>query len=224
LSDPRFHIDTLTTPTPSSSLNSGFVRRLLDIIFASLILSFVWPIILVVAIGIRLKSPGPLFFSQIREGQGGRRFRIWKIRTMHTDADLRMRQRLAEDTLAEREWRTTYCLRRDPRIAGELARLARKYSVDELPQLWNVLTGDMALIGPRPLEPDLAAVLLDSRTRQKRLSVKPGLTGLWQTVRREKSVTTGMVKYDIAYVDGRSLWLDLQILLRTPFAVLSGRG
>jgi len=201
------------------------LARLLDLTLAALLLALTWPLILFLALAIRWGNPGPLLFAQMREGLHGRPFRLWKIRTMHPDAAQRLAKYLAENSEARNEWETTYCLQRDPRVLGALAQYTRQYSLDELPQLWNVLIGQMALVGPRPLEPTLAAQLFDSATRVRRLCVRPGLTGLWQVSRRDKrEVTTTMGEHDLRYIARRTIWLDLRILFKTPSAVLTGGG
>lgn len=210
---------------PGRPLALPVIARLIDLTFAALVLAVVWPVMLVVVLSIRRASPGPAFYTQRREGLHGRPFRIWKIRTMHLDAAERLQARLSRETAARDEWEATFCLRDDPRVAGPAARIARAYSLDELPQFWNVLVGDMTLVGPRPLEPALAAKLFEPETRRRRLSVKPGLTGLWQVSRESKrEVTTTMGEYDLRYIASKTIRLDLSILLRTPAAVLTGAG
>lgn len=200
-------------------------KRALDMTVAAALLLAVLPLLAIVALLIRLQSPGPVLFCQPREGGGGRLFRIRKLRTMHTDAGERLQRTLACDPQAAAEWTATLCLARDPRIAGRAGALARKYSIDELPQLWNVLIGEMSLVGPRPLEPDVAATLLDMEVRNARLQVRPGLSGLWQVSREGKrDVTASMRDLDLLYLQRRSLTLDLIIMLRTPRAVVSGGG
>lgn len=200
-------------------------KRVLDMAVAAGLLLAVLPLLAMVALLIRLQSPGSVLFCQPREGEGGRLFRIRKLRTMHTDASERLRRTLISDPQAAAEWTATLCLAQDPRIAGHMGALARKYSIDELPQLWNVLVGEMSLVGPRPLEPNVATTLLDEKTRSARLQVRPGLSGLWQVSREGKrDVTASMRELDLLYLQRRSLTLDVIILLRTPRAAVSGGG
>ncbi len=175
------------------------------------------------ALAIRLSHPGPVLFAQEREGRGGARFRMWKLRTMVADAEHVLRRRLLAEPRLAAEWRRFGCLRDDPRVAGPAARLARRLSVDELPQLWNVARGEMALVGPRPLPPGLAASLPPA-ARARRNGALPGMTGLWQVRRRSEVDLRGMARYDAFYARRKSARLDLWILLLTPAAVLSRRG
>jgi lipopolysaccharide/colanic/teichoic acid biosynthesis glycosyltransferase len=181
------------------------------------------PLLAAFALAIRRHHPGPVLFGQLREGRDGAPFTMWKLRTMVVDAERHLAQRLRADPALAAEWRRFGCLRRDPRIAGGAARLARQLSVDELPQLWNVVRGEMALVGPRPLPPELAAAL-PPVARALRNAARPGMTGLWQVRRRSEADLRGMARYDLIYVRRRCLRLDLWILLLTPAAVLSRRG
>jgi lipopolysaccharide/colanic/teichoic acid biosynthesis glycosyltransferase len=181
------------------------------------------PLLAAFALAIRLSHPGPVLFAQEREGSGGARFRMWKLRTMVADAEDVLRRRLLAEPRLAAEWRRFGCLRDDPRVAGPVARLARRLSVDELPQLWNVARGEMALVGPRPLPPGLAASLPPA-ARARRNGALPGMTGLWQVRRRSEVDLRGMARYDAFYARRKSARLDLWILLLTPAAVLSRRG
>jgi lipopolysaccharide/colanic/teichoic acid biosynthesis glycosyltransferase len=177
----------------------------------------------VAVLGIQAFSPGPFFFRQPRIGLHGKAFRMWKLRTMSVDAEARLAALLSTDAAACTEWQAFGRLEADPRIAGPFARWARSMSVDELPQLINILAGDMAWVGPRPILPDQAASL-DARVRSVRESVRPGLTGLWQVRGRSDTSLKQMVRLDKLYVRRRSVRLDLQILAATPMAVISARG
>lgn len=193
------------------------VKRLLDAVLSLLLLLLLLPILACIALAIRLDSDGPVLFVQERVGRNGRRFKCFKFRTMVTGAD-----KLAE------EIRRAYGikdvvpkLKNDPRVT-RVGRILRKFSLDELPQLWNVLRGDMSLVGPRPLAP-VEVDILDPEVR-KRLSVKPGLTCLWQIYGRSDVDWNDRMAMDLEYVDRWSLWLDLKILVRTIPAVLLGKG
>lgn len=175
------------------------------------------PLLLAVAVAIRLDSPGPALFSQQRVGRDGRLFTIWKFRTMSTSAETDLAG-LADDNEGGA---VLFKIRTDPRITRLGGRL-RRYSVDELPQLWNVVTGDMSLVGPRPALPqEVAQYDVDPR---RRLAVKPGLTGLWQVSGRSDLDWDQTVRLDLRYVDNWSLRLDVVILVRTLRAVLGHRG
>ncbi len=203
----------------------AIAKRSVDILGAALLLAAFGPLALATGLAIRVRSPGPLLYGQQREGLHGRPFRILKLRTMYTDAAERLRVRLEKDPAAAAEWAQNGCLRQDPRVTGRLGAFARRYSLDEIPQFWNVLTGDMSLVGPRPLRAVDAETLFDDDTRRLRLHVRPGLSGLWQVRRSGKSdIMRNVAELDLLYLRTRSLWLDLWILWKTPRAVLSGGG
>jgi lipopolysaccharide/colanic/teichoic acid biosynthesis glycosyltransferase len=192
-------------------------KRLLDLAVAGLGMAVLWPLLAALALLIKLTSRGPVFFCQERAGRDGRPFLLLKFRSMREDAALRRRE-LAH--LSEMEG-PVFKMRRDPRIT-RLGRLLRRSSLDELPQLLNVLRGEMSLVGPRPLPVDEAAHL--SPALQRRHAVRPGLTGLWQVSGRNDLPFERMMELDLAYVERASLGLDLWILARTIPAVLTGRG
>jgi lipopolysaccharide/colanic/teichoic acid biosynthesis glycosyltransferase len=184
---------------------------------AALALVLLSPLLLVLVVAIRLDSAGPALFRQVRVGRGGRTFRLYKLRTMSTDASARLAL-LRPDNEADGP---LFKLRADPRITRVGATL-RRYSLDELPQLWNVVRGEMALVGPRPALPDEVATYDEIAVR--RLAVKPGLTGLWQVSGRSDLPWHVAIRLDVHYVEHWSLGLDLSILTRTPRAVLGHRG
>jgi lipopolysaccharide/colanic/teichoic acid biosynthesis glycosyltransferase len=161
-------------------------------------------------------------YAQERVGRNNRTFNTYKLRTMVPDAERVLARRLDQDPALKAEWEKHYKLRKDPRVtlAG---RFLRKTSLDELPQLWCVLNGSMALVGPRPL-PRYHHSELQQRTQRLRARVRPGITGLWQISGRSDSGTLGMDKWDTYYVTNWSIWLDIVILARTAAAVLLGRG
>jgi exopolysaccharide production protein ExoY len=189
---------------------------------AAFLLVLLCPLLCVFAVLIKVQSPGPIFFGQLREGRAGRPFRLWKLRTMVIDADIRFAQSMRDRVIAS-EWNRYGFLKNDTRIVGWAGRVMRQYSIDELPQLWNVVRGEMTLVGPRPLPLNLAESL-DPADRSLRNSVCPGLTGLWQVRRRSEVDIRGMQRYDRLYIRKRSRRLDLLILITTPAAVLSRRG
>jgi exopolysaccharide biosynthesis polyprenyl glycosylphosphotransferase len=206
------------TTTPSNEAQLA-LKRALDVALSLMVLTIALPLILLAAIAIRLTSPGSILFKQQRIGLNGRRFTLYKFRTMIADADAR-REEVAH--LNEMIGGPAFKMKSDPRVTA-VGRWLRKFSLDELPQLWNVLKGDMSLVGPRPPIPE--EVSLYHRWHRRRLSMKPGLTCLWQiSGRNDIQDFDSWMKLDLQYIDNWSPALDLKILLRTIPAVLSGRG
>jgi len=199
------------------------IKRLVDITLASVLLVLASPIIAVCALMVRVLSRGPLIFRQRRSGLHGREFTLYKVRTMRTDADSVLTRHLASNSGARAEWDKYRRLADDPRLIPGIGRWLRRSSLDELPQLWNVVRGDMSLVGPRPLEVDVTE-RLTARDRDLRHSVRPGLTGLGQVTDRSENDIDTLVRIDSDYVQDWSLWRDVEILARTPLAVLSRRG
>lgn len=193
-------------------------KRALDITGATLGLFLLTPLAPLAALVIRLDSPGAVLFSQTRIGQHGKRFKCWKLRSMHVDAEERKRE-LEEQN--EMEGGVIFKMKRDPRIT-RVGRFIRKASIDELPQLWNVLQGDMSLVGPRPAVP--SEVARYSPYERCRLSVKPGITCLWQVSGRSDLPFSKQVQLDVTYARRPSLLRDIRILVLTIPAVLFGRG
>jgi exopolysaccharide biosynthesis polyprenyl glycosylphosphotransferase len=192
-------------------------KRCFDVTLTCAILVAVWPLLLVIAVAVRLSSPGPVFFVQTRIGLGGEPFRMIKFRSMYADAE---RRRAEVAALSDREG---ICLkvRNDPRITP-VGRFLRRTSLDELPQLFNVLSGDMSLVGPRPALPEEVAVYPPEAHR--RHAVRPGITGLWQVSGRADIGFAEMIELDLDYARRTSIPLDLSILLRTFRAVTAGKG
>jgi lipopolysaccharide/colanic/teichoic acid biosynthesis glycosyltransferase len=177
----------------------------------------------VCALWIRRVSSGNPFYRQEREGKEGSLLHVIKLRTMHRGAEAMLEQHLAADPCAREEW-NRYCkLKRDPRILPGIGSFLRRTSLDELPQLWNVLRGEMSLVGPRPF-PAYHNQRFDPDFRRLRIQVTPGLTGLWQVSARGDGDLEVQAALDGYYVRNWSLWLDLYILIRTVRAVLSQRG
>ena len=176
------------------------------------------PFFIILAVMIRVESHGPVLFSQTRIGRRGRSFRCWKFRSMYIDAEERKAALMADNEMAGG---TTFKMKRDPRIT-RIGRFIRKASIDELPQLWNVFIGDMSLVGPRPPVP--AEVVLYSARHRQRLSVKPGITCIWQVSGRSDIPFEQQVELDIEYIAKRTLWFDIKLLLATVPAVLLARG
>jgi exopolysaccharide biosynthesis polyprenyl glycosylphosphotransferase len=191
----------------------GFVDRAMAS-FALLMLS---PLLLVLAIAIKVDSRGPVLFRQVRVGMGGREFNVFKFRSMVADAD-----RMVEALAAQNETDgLMFKMRKDPRIT-RVGALLRKWSLDELPQLWNVFVGDMSLVGPRPPLP--TEVAWYDQDVARRLLVKPGMTGLWQVSGRSDLPWEDGIRLDLYYVENWSLASDLAILWKTVGAVVKGRG
>ncbi len=201
---------------PALARSSRFMKRAMDLAIASTVLLVTLPVVLVAAIAVKLSSPGPVIFTQERVGRGGRRFRIFKFRTMCEDAE----ERAAElrELSAHEAW---LLLEVDPRVT-RVGRILRRTSIDELPQLLNVLKGDMSLVGPRPMPPEIDQ-LIDGWGR-RRLDLTPGITGLWQVLGRTSIPFEEMVNLDYLYVTNWSLWQDVRLLIRTLPAVTALRG
>jgi exopolysaccharide production protein ExoY len=195
--------------------------RVLDIMIASAVLMFVAPLMLVVAIAIKIQDGGPVFFGHGRIGYEGRSFRCWKFRSMVVDAEARLSALLASDPEARREWDADQKLRRDPRVTL-LGRFLRVSSVDELPQLFNVLTGEMSLVGPRPIV--TAEVARYGSRFASYCSVRPGITGLWQVSGRNDVGYRSRVAMDTVFAKRCSASLYVQVLLATVPAVLCRKG
>lgn len=209
-----------TLAVAPTTVASAF-KRAVDLAGAGAGLVLLAPLLLAVALVVRLSSPGPVLFRQLRLGRGGRPFYVLKFRTMVADAE----RRLAElESHNEASGGVLFKIRRDPRVTP-LGRFLRRTSLDELPQLMNVLRGDMSLVGPRPLQlrDSYRLEALDPESFARRLSVPPGITGPWQVGGRSDG-TDGMVRQDLDYIACWSLALDLKILVRTIPAVLTGRG
>ncbi len=204
------------TTTPSSLLQLVF-KRLVDITISMLLLLIGLPLIVLIAITIRLSSPGAVLYQQIRCGLNGRSFTLYKFRTMFDGAEHRQHELLNENEMDG----PVFKMKKDPRVT-RLGRILRKFSLDELPQLWNVLCGDMSLVGPRPPIP--AEVAKYKRWQRRRLSMRPGLTCLWQISGRNHVDFDRWIQLDLEYIDSWSPTLDFKIMLKTIPAVLSGRG
>ena len=204
--------------TGAGGAYARFVKRGLDTLIVLLAAPFVLPLVLMLGLLVA-RDGGPVFYSQDRVGRGGRTFRIWKLRSMVTDADRALEAHLASDPAARAKWATTQKLKNDPRITP-VGRLIRKASLDELPQLWNVVLGDMSLVGPRPMLPGQTALY----PGHAYYALRPGLTGFWQISRRNETSFAGRATYDTAYAGQVSLLTDLMVIFATVRVVLRGTG
>jgi exopolysaccharide production protein ExoY len=199
----------------------GGVSRALDILIAAAALVFFLPLFLVIALAIKLTDPGPVFFGHRRIGLGGTSFRCWKFRSMVVDAEARLAAILASDPEAAREWAEHQKLTDDPRVT-RLGNFLRRSSLDELPQLWNVLAGEMSIVGPRPIVETEAARY--GQHFALYCLVRPGITGLWQISGRSDIHYFERVLLDVRYVSSRTTWRDLRIIALTVPSVLAARG
>lgn len=194
------------------------VKRAVDVAVSGLGLVLLAPLLLAIGLAVRLTSPGPAIFRQVRVGRFGRHFGFFKFRSMYIDAEARKAALLARN---ESKDGVIFKMRRDPRVTP-LGRVLRRLSLDELPQLFNVLLGDMSLVGPRPpLPSEVREYTLEDR---KRLNVTPGLTCIWQISGRSELSFAEQVRLDKQYIRTHGLWNDLKILVKTVPAILSGKG
>lgn len=196
----------------------AFFKRALDVTAIVLAAPLVVPLVAGLAIAVARDGGSP-FYTQQRIGRGGRAFRMWKLRSMVTDADARMEGYLASNPEARREWDETQKLKNDPRIT-RVGRILRRASLDELPQLWNVLTGDMSLVGPRPMMLNQQ----DLYPGDAYYALRPGITGYWQTAGRNDTSFEARADYDDAYEENLSFWTDAKILGLTVGVVFNCTG
>ena len=210
-----FRIDErLLLPVPQ------LIKRCLDVALTGLVGICVLPLVAAIAVAIKLTSPGPIYFHQERVGKDGRRFRTWKFRSMAQDAEARLHAYLHEHPEKRREWDRYQKLKEDPRIT-RVGQFLRKTSLDELPQLWNVLIGDMSLVGPRPITADQ---IEDYENFHLYVRLRPGITGLWQINGRNRTTFQRRTEFDTVYIRNWSAWWDLCILARTIKVVLLADG
>lgn len=200
-------------------VNSLFLfKRIVDILASGILLICLSPVFAATALAIKFEDPGPVFFSQKRVGKWGKFFTMHKFRSMIMNAD-KVKDELLEQNESEKG--VIFKMKDDPRIT-KVGKFIRKYSIDELPQLWNVFVGDMSLVGPRPPVP--REVSEYKNLDRRRLEVKPGITCIWQVSGRSDIDFEGQVKLDVQYIQNQSFWGDILILLKTIPAVLLGKG
>jgi exopolysaccharide production protein ExoY len=194
------------------SLHHHLPKRLFDLCFSMALLILLAPLFLCITLAIRFSTKGNAIYAQFRLGREGRVFRCYKFRTMYTDADQRLRDLLSTDSDLREEWIQNQKFKEDPRIFP-LGKWLRRTSLDELPQFWNVLRGDLSIVGPRPY------MVIQKRQlgllAPKILSVRPGITGLWQTSGRNQTTFQDRIHLDAEYVDKHSFWFDLFLVLKT---------
>jgi lipopolysaccharide/colanic/teichoic acid biosynthesis glycosyltransferase len=227
LGTPRSRHPTAKIDTPAAPHRGYFLKRSLDVVGALVALVLAGPLMLAVALAIRLTSKGPALFKQVRVGQGGKPFVMYKFRSMRIDVDDNIHREFVADLIDGKTKDTAagepnFKLKADPRVTA-VGRVIRKTSIDELPQFFNVLRGNMSLVGPRPPVPYEAA-LYKTWHRRRVFELKPGLTGIWQVEGRSRVSFDDMVRMDLRYLRECSLGFDLMILLRTVKVVLNCEG
>lgn len=212
--------DTQVLTSEIKRSNMLFIKNIMDRSAAALALILLSPLFLILYALIK-RDGGDVFYGQIRIGRNGRPFKCWKFRSMVVDAGKKLQQLLENDPVARAEWEATFKLKNDPRIT-RVGRFLRKTSLDELPQLYNVLRGEMSLVGPRPIVEDEKKYYGDRLGHY--LSVSPGITGLWQISGRNDTTYEERVALDCAYVQNWSLKTDIVILLKTLNVLLTRKG
>ena len=201
----------------------NFIKRSMDVMLSIFGMAALSPVFLLIMLLIKIDSPGRIFYSQKRVGTGGQPFKMWKFRTMIPNADIELDKYLAADPLLKQEWEATNKLKNDPRIT-RVGKVLRKFSLDEFPQLINVLIGEMSLVGPRPIFPGQEEIFGEAINLY--LRVRPGMTGFWQVRGRSNISFIGeeRTRLDEYYVRNWSVWLDIYILLRTVQILLTRDG
>ncbi len=203
------------------SLTNRFIKRLFDIVASILFLPVLLPMVGIISLLIKLGTPGYAIYAHNRIGEGGKLFKCYKFRTMHIDAEEKLQELLNKDEAMRAEWESNWKLKDDPRVT-DIGKFLRKTSLDELPQIFNVLKGEMSLVGPRPYLPREKDDIADNFSIIT--SAKPGITGLWQVSGRSETGYRYRIKLDTWYVMNWSLWLDIVIMLRTIKVVLKAEG
>jgi lipopolysaccharide/colanic/teichoic acid biosynthesis glycosyltransferase len=201
----------------------SLLKRVVDILLSVLFLLITFPLLIIIPLLIQTKNAGKSFYFQNRLGVGGQSFKMWKIRTMHKNSANLLRQHFIEYPETKKEWDNYFCLKNDPRVLGVIGRFARKFSIDEIPQFYNVLIGQMSLVGPRPV-PMEEFLRFDEDKRKIRNSVKPGITGLWQVSGRSEMTIHEKLEVDLKYIREKSILKDLKIVFLTPAAIVLSKG
>ena len=216
--DFRDDVLPVCAPRPYAALG----KRMLDLALVVAMLPVILPVMAAITVLVAIGGGRP-FYSQLRVGRDGDLFCCWKFRTMIPDAEAALARIVAEDPVLAAEWQQNQKLRRDPRVT-RIGAFLRKSSLDELPQLWNVVTGTMSIVGPRPFTPDQQEMYPGGRGAADYYRMRPGLTGLWQVSPRNRSSFAERAVYDSAYFAQLGLLTDLRIILRTVGVVLRGTG
>lgn len=216
--DGGYNVPPKTAPKKKNILYKKLFKRVFDVMFVMVAIPVVLPVVVIFAILIATDGKNP-FYSQLRVGRNGKSFRMWKLRSMVPDADSHLLTYLAENPMAKAEWRLTQKLKMDPRITP-VGRLIRKTSMDELPQLINILLGEMSVVGPRPMMPD-QQVLYPGVDYYK---MRPGLTGAWQVSARNESAFADRAPLDSQYYVDQSLKADIHIIMKTVGVVMRCTG
>ncbi len=208
-------------PVRVSTAATSVAKRAMDIVLALAAIIFAFPLLIALALLVKLTDGGPILYGHRRAGRGGKEFVCYKLRTMRTDAAQRLADLLARDPVAAAEWAQYRKLRHDPRVTP-LGRLLRRSSLDELPQLLNILAGDMSVIGPRPITAEETQFYGDDSVFYS--AVRPGVLGLWQVNGRNLLSYDERIDFDVQYVSQWSMWLDIKILFLAVPVVLFGKG
>ncbi len=198
------------------------IKRIFDVLFSLLALAICSPLFVIIALAIRFTSKGKVIFTQDRIGRGGRTFKCLKFRTMYPDAEKRLKMIFERHPQLKLEWEKQHKLKNDPRIT-RVGAFLRKTSLDELPQFWNVLKGDLSVVGPRPVVHE-EIVKHYGMKAAKILSIRPGITGMWQVSGRSDTSYSTRIKLDEKYVDNHSISLDLKLILRTIPKIVKTQG
>jgi undecaprenyl-phosphate galactose phosphotransferase len=225
LSSEAFPLDPLQLEIDEQIIVHNGLKRGFDILFSLMALAIGLPLFAFIAVLIKLSSPGPVLYCSFRIGRKGRLFKFWKFRSMHLDADQKLEIVLNSDPKLKKEWLKYFKLKNDPRLT-RVGNFLRKTTLDELPQFWNVLVGDLSIVGPRaylPREVDVIRRILGEET-EKMFSVRPGLTGVWQTSGRNHLTFKERVKLEVGYVDQRSFLFDLRLIVKTIPILLFRKG
>lgn len=217
------YASTLTFPHSFEfPIKHNAFKRLFDIIFSVMILILTAPMMVLIALMVRFSSKGKIVYAHERVGRGGKSFRCFKFRTMYADADSRLKDILESCPQLKQEWEQTHKLKNDPRVT-KIGKFLRKTSLDEFPQFWNVLKGDLSVVGPRPVVHHEITKHLGPKA-SKILSIRPGLTGLWQISGRSDVSYANRIKMDEQYVDSHSILLDLKIIAKTIPSMFFSKG
>jgi len=204
------------------NVRHNFMKRTFDIVFSMIVLILASPLLLLVTLAIRFFSKGKVVYAHERIGRGGKSFHCYKFRTMYSDADHRLKEILENDMEKRREWELSHKLKNDPRVTP-IGKFLRKTSLDEFPQFVNVLKGELSVVGPRPVVRAELQKHIGSKAH-KILSVRPGITGLWQVSGRSDTSYATRVLLDEKYVDQHNLLFDIKLILKTIPSMLSSKG